>query len=435
MNIKKYLYIPRPSSRAAFYAGLVLLLLEEIALAFAFRAEPVTEGSLSCISFALLTRILLFTGLLSALLVWLAKCAVRSCGIFCEKVRLGESRFPVFLLSMWIVLHFLAAIALLFFYLNPLFPLWGITEWEVTGNLFVKLSLLPYTALQEITQKSGLPGNYADDLLRMTYSIQFLFFTFLAILLGAVGVGEEKRKQEKLSCVRAAKLQEQHARQMHAAWQAKIAQRDAELGFCYEECSFFQQLHIPYYTLEHENGSFGEFAAYCSLRPLESEGFSFFFNREIPKRDGLLTEADMILVHPRAIFVVENKDYRGVVYGKTADDTWTYIDHSGKKIAFYSPIRQNEGYIRALREYLCDCRAAEYTADVPICSLIIFTDTRSNHSDEIISRIDTTGSTALVCTSQNAVMHIRHYISSRSDTVNVEAVTQALTPLSVRQKA
>ena len=32
-------------------------------------------------------------------------------------------------------------------------------------------------------------------------------------------------------------------------------------------------------------------------------------------------------------------------------------------------------------------------------------------------------------------MHIRHYISSRSDTVNVEAVTQALTPLSVRQKA
>lgn len=217
---------------------------------------------------------------------------------------------------------------------------------------------------------------------------------------------------------------------------SKIIFRNKQVGFCYETSTFFKQTGLPFSFLHHENGSLGEFEAYRQLKFYEDSDSVFVFNREIPKKDGLTTEIDLIMLHKHGIVVIENKDYTGTFYGKASDDMWTGIGYTGISYSFYNPIKQNEGHIHALKEYLVANEVYGVEEDIPIYSVIVFTDLVSNRSDDIISRIDLSGTQSHVCTSQNLARTVWNLLENTvpNKVVDVQKVESFLLPLPIRRK-
>jgi len=77
------------------------------------------------------------------------------------------------------------------------------------------------------------------------------------------------------------------------------------------------------------------------------------------------TQIDNILVTTKAIFVVEDKNYSGNVYGKESDPYWT--QSSGKyKNTFFNPIMQNKKHIKITKKVL---NLFDY---IPVYNIIVF---------------------------------------------------------------
>ncbi len=207
-------------------------------------------------------------------------------------------------------------------------------------------------------------------------------------------------------------------------------------GLEYKDSDFYKQTNINYSDLNHENGTAGEFELYKQLVSSDIKGMTYIFNREIPKSDGLFTEIDLIVIHKKGIFVIENKDYETDVFGKATEHDLTIIKHSGEKVAIYNPIRQNERHVEVLKEYLYQQRLYSTGYHMPIYSIVVFTDTRSDKSDDIIANIDMKNSNSKLCTSQNISFVIDNTIKSTSFDVNIDTVSisNKLLSLKVRKK-
>ncbi|MBQ3490862.1 MAG: NERD domain-containing protein [Clostridia bacterium] len=64
---------------------------------------------------------------------------------------------------------------------------------------------------------------------------------------------------------------------------------------------------------------------------------------------GNTTQIDHILINEYGVFVMETKNYKGVIYGTEGKSYWKqYLKN--KSFTFYNPIKQNEGHIRHLKE-------------------------------------------------------------------------------------
>ena len=70
-------------------------------------------------------------------------------------------------------------------------------------------------------------------------------------------------------------------------------------------------------------------------------------NLYIPKSDGKTTEIDIVMINQQGVFVFENKNYSGWIFGNEKDHQWTQTFRN-KKVRFYNPIKQNAGHIKAL---------------------------------------------------------------------------------------
>jgi len=75
------------------------------------------------------------------------------------------------------------------------------------------------------------------------------------------------------------------------------------------------------------------------------------------------TQIDHILINSRGIFVIETKNYTGIIIGKEDDKNWIQIINDNKYF-FSSPILQNEFHIKMIRNYIFE--------DIPIYSIIAF---------------------------------------------------------------
>jgi hypothetical protein len=122
---------------------------------------------------------------------------------------------------------------------------------------------------------------------------------------------------------------------------------------------------------ELDAGSYGEYLIYVRLKYLERSGGKFLFNLYIPKLDGSTTEIDVVLIHPKGLFVFESKNFSGWIFGNESHEYWTQTLSSVRGLAahkerFYNPIRQNAKHIVNLRRVL---DVAE-----PIWSIIVFSD-------------------------------------------------------------
>ena len=97
-------------------------------------------------------------------------------------------------------------------------------------------------------------------------------------------------------------------------------------------------------------GALGEKKVNKRLKRVTKDG-KLFKNYMLLDSNGMSHQIDSILVDKRGVFVVETKNYKGKIYGNDNKDYWTQKCHA-RKNNFYSPVLQNEGHIKSLREIL-----------------------------------------------------------------------------------
>lgn len=75
----------------------------------------------------------------------------------------------------------------------------------------------------------------------------------------------------------------------------------------YKQSAYYRATGNSYRTVMGDTGRYGE---YLTGKELAGLGGSVFYNVYIPKREGT-TEADIVMVHPSGVYVIESKNYSG----------------------------------------------------------------------------------------------------------------------------
>lgn len=116
-------------------------------------------------------------------------------------------------------------------------------------------------------------------------------------------------------------------------------------------------------------GLFGEKSVAFLLSFLNKKKYKVLHNVLLKTSTGTV-QIDHIVVSNYGIFVIETKNYSGVIFGKEDEEYWTQV--LGKnKFKLYNPIRQNYGHVMALKEVL------SRFGDLKIIPIVVFT-TRAN---------------------------------------------------------
>jgi len=144
---------------------------------------------------------------------------------------------------------------------------------------------------------------------------------------------------------------------------------------------------------ERGKGYFGEYLVFNELMTRLSGKGKILMNIEIPRDDqGNTTEIDLLLIQESGIYCFEMKYYKGDIYCNADEKNWVQFFRTAPNYSFYSPIKQNEGHIRALRRI--------FDESVPINSFIIFTNedcvlhykkervTHFSYEDAIVCKLD-----------------------------------------------
>ena len=95
----------------------------------------------------------------------------------------------------------------------------------------------------------------------------------------------------------------------------------------------------------------GEKAISSILKKLPREHYRLINNVMLKRGNGNTVQIDHIVISTYGIFVIETKNYKGIITGNDFSEQWT--EHIYKqKYHFFSPTRQNYGHIKALEELL-----------------------------------------------------------------------------------
>ena len=130
-------------------------------------------------------------------------------------------------------------------------------------------------------------------------------------------------------------------------------------------------------------GQAGERTVRQLLARLEPARYTVFHSLYLPARtQGHTTELDHVVVSAHGIFVIETKNYSGLIVGSRGDRYWTVTYPGGARRQIDSPIRQNRGHVSALARFL---RVDESV----ITSLVVLVGSARMGSDpgpEVVSR-------------------------------------------------
>lgn len=97
-------------------------------------------------------------------------------------------------------------------------------------------------------------------------------------------------------------------------------------------------------------GDAGEQAIARELAALDAFRYTAFHGIFAPARDGS-TQIDHIVVSTFGIFVIETKNYGGMIFGKPDQKNWVQC-LGPKKTRFSNPVWQNRGHVSALAKHL-----------------------------------------------------------------------------------
>ena len=121
----------------------------------------------------------------------------------------------------------------------------------------------------------------------------------------------------------------------------------------YKNSAYYKITKLPYSSVKHDTGRFGEYLTYKYLKKFEDAGAKFLFNVYIPKGDGETTEIDVLMICLKGIFVFESKNYSGWIFGSEGQKNWYQTLPTGRgkshKENFYNPIMQNRTHIKHLK--------------------------------------------------------------------------------------
>ena len=134
----------------------------------------------------------------------------------------------------------------------------------------------------------------------------------------------------------------------------------------YYNSSYFVFTRNEINKVSNNAGMLGEYRTFNTLRAYEEVGGKFLFNVYLPREDGTTTEIDMLFLTPKAIFVIESKNYSGYITGGANDLEWKESFGNRINIPFYNPIKQNETHIKYLKNYVGEL--------LPIYSIVVFSD-------------------------------------------------------------
>lgn len=90
----------------------------------------------------------------------------------------------------------------------------------------------------------------------------------------------------------------------------------------YKKGTYYQVTKLPYYSVMHDKGKYGEYLTYKYLKNFEAGGARFLFNVYIPKKNGETTEIDVMMISKKGIFVFESKNYSGWIFGSEDQKNW-----------------------------------------------------------------------------------------------------------------
>ena len=117
-----------------------------------------------------------------------------------------------------------------------------------------------------------------------------------------------------------------------------------------------------------ERGREGESATATRLEEMRGHKW-ILSNVFLPKNGGqTTTELDLVLILAKGIFVIENKNYSGRIYGREKDLYWSQYTGKGVSREFYNPLKQNQGHVRCLAKFLGE----QGWQDVPLYSVVTF---------------------------------------------------------------
>lgn len=129
---------------------------------------------------------------------------------------------------------------------------------------------------------------------------------------------------------------------------------------------------------ERGKGYYGEFLVFCDLYKYITGNGKLLMNLNIPVDASKTTEIDLLMIHETGIYVFEIKHYKGTIYGKDSEPTWTQYFRTVKNNTFKNPLLQNQYHIAAISKLF---------PTIPIQSIVVFT------SDDCDLRISNSSNT------------------------------------------
>ena len=98
-------------------------------------------------------------------------------------------------------------------------------------------------------------------------------------------------------------------------------------------------------------GTIGELVAKSMLKKLDKSEYTLHKNVEIAKKDGTISPVDQVVVSKYGIFVIEKKNYQGMIFGNEISTEWIQLIYM-KKEKIPNPIIENKGHIKSVIKLL-----------------------------------------------------------------------------------
>ena len=101
-------------------------------------------------------------------------------------------------------------------------------------------------------------------------------------------------------------------------------------------------------------GNVGEKRVANILSTLDNTKYKVINNLMIRTERGT-TQIDHVVISIYGIFVIETKNYKGLIFGSENDENWTQVIYKNKG-KFRNPIKQNNGHIKAIKDLIPEIR-------------------------------------------------------------------------------
>ena len=119
----------------------------------------------------------------------------------------------------------------------------------------------------------------------------------------------------------------------------------------FKASSYGKQSKSTFWKVINNKGTHGEYRMSQVLDDTPFEKKLIYYVYLPKKKDGETTEVDIIMISSKGIYVIENKNYAGWIFGNEKDQKWCET-LKGKKYFFYNPIKQNNTHIKYLENLL-----------------------------------------------------------------------------------